>query len=198
MSVENYSDDPSKNEGLVKRLLKDKHGTPFEDVFLKFDIKTPIAVVREFHRHRVPWSYSEKSLRYVEASPEFYVPADDHVRRQEGSSMSYDYTPIDDEELVAFTQGQMDTCYAYCMETYRVLLERGVAKELARMVLPVGLFTHMKARTNLRGLMAFLSLRNHPAAMQEIREIAAAMEELAFQVAPVAMTAFVENGRVAP
>lgn len=203
--VQWYAEDGSHRDtlaggdaGLVRKLLKDKHGTPFEDIFFKFDIKTMISVVREIHRHRVPWSYSEKSLRYVEADAEFYVPADGHVRRQVGTSMSYTYEPIEEASVVAATQGRMQMCYDTCMTAYRDMLADGVAKELARQVLPVGLFTHMKARTNLRGLMAFLELRNHPAAMQEIREIAEAMEALAFQVAPVAMGAFVDNGRVAP
>lgn len=198
VSVNNYSDDMDKNIGLVQRLMKDKHGTPFEDVTLKFDIKTPIAVVREIERHRVPWSYSEKSLRYVEADAEFYLPAASHVRKQVGSSMSYEYVGIDDPEMVEDMQQWMDQTYKHCMATYRALVYEGMAKELARMVLPVGIFSQLKARTNLRGLMHFLSLRNHPAAMREIREVAEAMEALAFGVAPVAMQAFVDNGRVAP
>lgn len=198
VSVDNYSEDDEKNAGLIRRMIVDKHGTPFEDFFLKFDIKTPIAVVREFHRHRVPWSYSEKSLRYVEADPEFYVPDADHVRRQVGKSMSYEYEPLDDAQLVEDTQQRMTDCYDMCMQSYRGMLADGVAKELARMVLPVGLFTHMKARTNLRALMHFLSLRNAAPAMREIREVAEAMEDLAFQVAPVSMQAFVDGGRIAP
>jgi thymidylate synthase (FAD) len=200
VSLDKYADKmDERSERLVRRLLRDKHGTPFEDVALKFDIKAPIAVVREFHRHRVPWSYSEKSLRYVEADAEFYVPDADHVRRQVGdSSLSYTYERIDDEALVLDTRAMMESVYRSCMESYREMIERGVAKELARMVLPVGLFTQMKARTNLRGLMHFLSLRNHPAAMREIREIAEAMEELVTPVVPIAMSAFVDNSRMAP
>lgn len=198
VSVDDYSIDKDKNDGLVRRLLKDKHGTPFEDVFLKFDIKLPLAMAREFQRHRVPWSYSEKSMRYVESDGQFYVPDAEHVRVQVGKSMSYHYEPIEDPEKVWQVQSTMEQAYDAAMEAYRSLLDMGVAKEVARFVLPVGMFTHMKVRTNLRALMGFLALRNHPAAQQEIREVAAAMEELAFAVAPVAMAAFVDNGRVAP
>lgn len=186
-----------RSERLVRRLYVQKHGTPFEDITLKFDIKASISVVREFHRHRVPWSYSEKSLRYVEADPEFYVPADSHVRRQEGGSMSYEYTAIEDQALVAETQGIMEDSYAASMVAYRAMLDKGVAKELARNVLPVGLFTHMKARTNLRGLLHFLSLRNEEHALQEIQDIAQAMETLARQVAPITFEEFEKAGRVA-
>ncbi len=198
VSVANYSDDSEKNAGLVRSLITHRHGTPLEDVVLKFDIKTTISVVREFHRHRVPWSYSEKSLRYIEADAEFYVPDAAHVRTQVGKSMSYEYEPIRDPSTVIAIQQLMEDSYSESMSTYRALIVNGVAKEVARLVLPVGLFTHMKARTNLRGLMHFLSLRNAPQAMQEIREVAEAMELLAFEVAPVAMRAFVDGGRVAP
>jgi thymidylate synthase (FAD) len=197
VSVDDYTDDQAKNDGLVRRLYRDKHGTPFEDVVFKFDIKLPLAMAREFQRHRVPWSYSEKSMRYVETDGQFYIPDADHIRQQVGKSMSYTYEPVE-RHVAVDVQDIMEDAYDHAMLAYRSMLDMGIAKEVARFVLPVGMFTHMKARTNLRGLMAFLSLRNHPAAQQEIREIAEAMEQLAFHVAPVAMQAFVDGGRVAP
>lgn len=186
-----------RSERLVRRLYKMKHGTPFEDIFFKFDIKASISVVREFQRHRVPWSYSEKSLRYVEADGEFYIPAASHVRRQIGGSMGYEYEPIENQATVIEAQDIMADAYDHAMLAYRSLLDLDVAKELARNVLPVGIFTHMKARTNLRGLLSFLALRNEEHALQEIQDIAQAMEDLAKQVAPITFEEFVKAGRVA-
>ena len=186
-----------RDAGLIRRLMTDSHGTPFESVVLHFDIKAPIAMIREFQRHRVPWSYSEQSARYKEPMPEFYIPDAEHVREQIGKSMSYTFEPVD-TQLAARTQKNMLWAYDTCWEAYREMLEDGIAKEVARFVLPVGMFSRMKVRTNLRAAMNFFSLRNHPAAQQEIREIAAAMEEMTTTVAPVAMAAYKDNQRVAP
>jgi len=194
-SEEEEMDD--RNKGLIKYLMNNRHGTPFEMVELKFRVKAPIFVFREWHRHRVA-SINEWSGRYSKLEPEFYIPQSEYFRRQTGKPGAYTFEQIEDEDLVELARCQIEDHCRAGYELYESLLDRGIAKEQARIHLPVNTYSVMIWKTNLRAVMNFLSLRNSEHAMREIRDYARRMETFAWMVCPVAMEAFERNGRVCP
>jgi thymidylate synthase (FAD) len=163
----------------------------------RFDVKAPIFVIRELVRHRIS-SLNEQSARYSVIPDHYYVPERDYVREQVGKPGSYSFDSITDDAIVDETIQSIEAVQRECFEAYNRMLELGVAKELARTVLPVGMYSRFKWTLNLRALFNFLQLRNHEHAQREMRDYAAAIEELAKQVAPVAFEVFEENGRVCP
>lgn len=180
--------------GLLKYLMREHHGTPFEMVVFRFRVRCPIGVSREWMRHRIG-SFNEQSTRYVEMEPDFYLPEGDAVRTQVGKAGRYTFEPLQNVEQV---QQAMLAAYDDAYDAYQALLRMGVAKELARNVLPLGLLTEFVWTVNLRSLLNFLALRTAPAALREIRDLATEVEQLARTVVPVAMGAWDEFGRVAP
>src|SRR5437868_2370443 len=184
------------DEGLIRFLMRERHGTPFEHNAFRFHIRCPIFIAREWFRHRVG-SFNEFSMRYARATDEFYVPEVEDVRTQVGRPGSYSFEPVDPgvaeaarEEL----QGVYDAAYA----AYERLVELGVARELARCVMPVGAYTEFYWTVNARALMNFLSLRAAETAQREIRRYAEACERFFAELMPVTHAAFVDSGRVAP
>ncbi|GLX93610.1 FAD-dependent thymidylate synthase [Herbidospora sp. NEAU-GS84] len=202
-SLEEIHKDPERSKGLINFLMRDRHGSPFEHNSMTFFISAPIFVFREFHRHRV-WSYNEESGRYRELQPVFYVPGPDRKLVQEGRPGKYvfvDGTP-EQHTLVSET---MEESYRASYAAYQKMLEAGVAREVARAVLPVGLFSSMYATCNARALMHFLSLRTKderavvPSFPQrEIEMVAEKMEALWAGLMPLTHAAFNANGRVSP
>lgn len=184
--------------GLINYLASGKHGTPFEHNMFTWLVKLPIFVTREWHRHRIGWSYNEWSARYSKMEPEWYLPARDSFRKQVGKPGAYRFEPITDETLITAAVREIDTQNRRAFQLYEALLEKGVAKELARTHLPVGTYTQMYATCNARSLMNFIALRNSEHAQAEIRAYAAAMEDIFAKVMPRTHEVFVENGRVAP
>lgn len=180
---------------ILRFLMKNRHGTPFEHTFLKFHVRAPLFVVREWQRHRIGVSYNEESGRYVELRPDFYIPID--ARTQVGKPGAYVFEKASEEVSKSFFARVLDNSYrSYYL--YRDLLKEGVAKEQARIVLPLNLYTEFYFTCNARSLMAFLSLRNKPDAMEEIRLYAEALEELAAKVFPDSITAFIDADRNCP
>jgi thymidylate synthase (FAD) len=184
-----------KDEGLIRFLMKNRHGTPFEHGFFRFIVKCPLFVAREWHRHRVGHSYNEWSGRYSVIEPEFYIP--DHIRVQTGKPGAYTFEEIEREEAM-ISQWEMEQENINSFATYERLLERGVAKEQARMVLPVATYTKFYWSCNPRSLMHFLSLRTAEQAMYEIRVYANMAERVLERYMPVTWEAFVDNGCIAP
>lgn len=183
------------DDKLIGYLMKHKHGTPFEHNFLRFHVKAPIFVFREWHRHRIGVSINEWSARYSELQPDFYIP--DNVRTQVGKPGHYTYEPASDEQKTVFQQKlitKSDAAYAY----YREALDNGIAKEQARLFLPVNIYSEMYWSCNARSLMSFLALRNAPNAQWEIRQYAIALEELWSKLMPITHAAFITNERIAP
>ncbi|MFE3502870.1 FAD-dependent thymidylate synthase [Kitasatospora sp. NPDC059146] len=203
-SLEALQQDPEKSKGLINFLMRDRHGTPFEHNSMTFFISAPIFVFREFHRHRSGWSYNEESGRYRELEPVFYVPGTDRKLVQQGRPGKYEFhegTP----EQHGTTIGAMEAAYRESYARYQEMLAAGVAREVARAVLPVGLFSSMYATCNARSLMHFLSLRTRrensavPSFPQrEIEMVAERMEEQWAQLMPLTHAAFEKHGRVAP
>jgi thymidylate synthase (FAD) len=186
----------ASDEGLIRFLMRDRHGTPFEHNSFRFHIRTPIFVAREWFRHRVG-SFNEFSMRYARATDEFYVPAVEDVRSQVGKPGAYSFEPVE-AELAEHTRAELQKVYETAYATYEALVEAGVARELARAVLPVGAYTEFYWTVNARSLMNFLSLRAAEAAQREIRRYAEACEQLFATQMPVTYEAFVANERRAP
>jgi thymidylate synthase (FAD) len=184
------------DEGLIRFLMRERHGTPFEHNAFRFHVRCPIFVAREWFRHRVG-SFNEFSLRYAKATDDFYVPEPEDVRSQVGKPGSYSFEPVSDE-LAETTRQQLRAVYETAFATYEQLVELGVARELARSVLPVGAYTEFYWTVNARSLMNFLSLRNSETAQREIRRYAEACERFLEEMMPVTYAAFVGNDRTAP
>ena len=184
------------DEGLIRFLMRERHASPFEHSVFRFHIRCPIFVAREWFRHR--WSsFNEFSLRYAKATDDFYVPEPDDVRTQVGKPGAYSFEPVDDE-LAERAREEMRDVYEQAFATYERLVDAGVARELARSVLPVGAYTEFYWTVNARSLMNFVSLRAADAAQREIRRYADAVETFFAEQMPVTHGAFVAAGRVAP
>jgi thymidylate synthase (FAD) len=184
------------DQGLIRFLMRERHGTPFEHNAFRFHVRCPIFVAREWFRHRVG-SFNEFSLRYARATEDFYVPEPEDVRTQIGKPGAYSFEPVSDE-LAETTREELRAVYEAAYRTYEQLVEQGVARELARSVLPVGAYTEFYWTVNARSLMNFLSLRNSETAQREIRRYAEACERFLEEQMPVTYAAFVANDRTAP
>jgi thymidylate synthase (FAD) len=184
------------DEGLIRFLMRDRHGTPFEHNAFRFHIRCPIFVAREWMRHRVG-SFNEFSMRYAKATDDFYVPELEDVRSQVGKPGAYSFEPVS-PELAEQTREELRAVYEHAFETYERLVEAGVARELARSVMPVGAYTEFFWTVNARSLMNFVSLRAAETAQREIRRYADACERFLAEKMPVTHGAFVAAGRVAP
>src|SRR5204863_3974320 len=184
------------DEGLIRFLMRDRHGTPFEHNSFRFHIRCPIFVAREWMRHRVG-SFNEFSLRYAKATEDFYVPEPEDVRTQVGKPGAYTFETVD-PDLAEETRDALREVYEHAYATYERLVDAGVAREVARSVLPVGAYTEFYWTVNARSLMNFVSLRAAETAQREIRRYAAACEQLFSTQMPVTYDAFVANERRAP
>ena len=184
------------DEGLIRFLMRDRHGTPFEHNSFRFHIRAPIFVAREWMRHRVG-SFNEFSMRYAKATDDFYVPEPSDVRSQVGKPGSYSFEPVSAEVAEAMRE-EVRAVYDAAYAAYQRLIELGVARELARCVMPVGAYTEFYWTVNARSLMNFVSLRAAETAQREIRRYADACEAFLAEKMPVTHAAFVAAGRVAP
>jgi thymidylate synthase (FAD) len=142
-------------------------------------------------------SFNEFSMRYAKATDEFYVPAPEDVRTQVGKPGAYTFEPVE-PELAERTRDELQAVYEAAYSTYERLVEDGVAREVARCVLPVGAYTEFYWTVNARALMNFVSLRAAETAQREIRRYAEAVERLFAEKMPVTHAAFVANDRTAP
>lgn len=185
-----------KDKGLINFLVKNRHGTPLETVEFHFQIRASLPVIREWQRHRIS-SFNEISGRYVELELDAYVPEIENIRVQVGKPGAYRYDPMNTTDAKE-VQDLMQDSYKRSFAAYENLLAIGCAKELARNVLPQGLFSEFRYKTNARSLFNFISLRNNPEAMFEIRKCAECIEDAVSKIIPVTHNSFVKNGRKAP
>jgi thymidylate synthase (FAD) len=194
---------PGESAGLIGFLMRNRHGTPFEHSSMTFYVQAPVFVVREFMRHRT-FSYNEESGRYRTLAPVFYLPGPERDLVQEGKPGAYVLRPGSPGQHALAAGAIRDSCrQAYA--AYQRMLAAGIAREVARTVLPVGIYTTMYATCNARALMNFLALRTrHPAAaypsfpQREIEMVAAQMEAEWARLMPVTHEAFTRHGRVCP
>lgn len=188
-------EDQGSDDRLLKYLWKNHHSTPFEAVTFTFDVKAPIFVFRQWHRHRTQ-AYNELSARYRELPREFYVPDPALIGAQSASSkQARDINEADDSLLVE-RKNQANMAHDAMTASFKVyeqLLADGWPRELARSVLPVATYSHMQTTVNLRNLLHFLTLRTDPHAQYEIRVYADAMLKLIEPIVPVTVAAWKEG-----
>jgi thymidylate synthase (FAD) len=186
----------ARDEGLIKFLMRSAHGSPFEHNSFRFHIRCPIFVAREWFRHRVG-SFNEESARYHQLQGDFYVPSQQAVRTQVGKPGAYTFESLN-EDIAAETIATFRRVYDQLYDDYRALVDKGVAKELARSLLPFGIYTQFYWTLNARSLMNFLALRNSAEAQYEIRVYAQAVERLFAAKMPVTHSCFEDFGRRVP
>lgn len=191
-----------REKGLISYLMRDRHGSPFEHNAFTFYIEAPIFVFREFMRHRIA-SYNEESGRYKELEPVFYIPAEDRKLIQVGKPGAYTFEDgIEVQRII--TEENILEASEFGYARYQEMLGEGIAREVARMVLPLNIYSSMYVTMNARSLMNFLSLRSerqgtYPSFPQkEIAMVAEQMETYFSAIMPITHAAFVEHGRVAP
>ncbi len=204
MSEDEAADIIKRSTGLINYLMREKHGTPFEQNSMTFYVKAPIFVFREFQRHRVGFSYNEMSGRYTKLEPEFWVPGEDRPLINIGTSAKPEMAPGSTEQWERQVK-RMTRVYDVAWEAYEEALADDVANEVARAVLPVGIYSQMYVTMNLRSAFAFLSLRTHDKTAKhvsrpqlEIEQVAREIEHHVSYLFPVSYQKFVEHGRVAP
>ena len=176
---------PEEDKKLIAYLLKHHHGTPFEHNSLTFHVKCPIFVMRQWVRHRIGQSFNEISGRYTEMKDEMYVPKVFRAQDTKNKQGSVD-ADLDHAKANAVTFNSCRNSY----ENYQQLLDLGVAKEMARMVLPLNLYTEFYWTVNARSLMEFIRLRSESHAQWETREYSNALADLFCQVMPWTFEAF--------
>jgi len=177
-------EDEGKDKKLIDYMLKNHHTSPFESVTFTFEIKCPIFIARQWHRHRT-WAYNEVSARYTELPEEFYVPQPEHIGAQSNENkqarvMSVEGIDLHAEEMAGVISMQCRMAF----ETYHKLLSEGVPRELARSVLPVATYTRFFGTVNLHNLMHFIGLRLHKHAQWEIQQYAKALAHFVGEVCP--------------
>lgn len=188
VSYGKISTDPEKDKKLIKFLLTNEHTSPFEHTALTFHVKAPIFVVRQWMRHRVGNSFNEISGRYTEMKEEFYIPK--QLRTQVGKNYQYEALMDSVNSIEKIEKHYQDT-----FNLYKELLETGVAKEQARSVLPLGLYTQFYWTVNVRSLMHFITLRNDIHAQEEIRDYSVALLEYFKEKFPWTAEAFLEKNK---
>lgn len=185
-------EDDGKDEKLIRYLYRNQHNTPFESVTFTFDIKAPIFVIRQWHRHRT-WAFNEVSARYTVLPDDYYVPKANDVGAQS----------VDNKQVRELDGRPDGICPARAatairraceksFSIYQGLIDSGVPRELARTVLPLATYSHFFGTVNLHNLFRFISERIHPHAQYEIRVYAEALLELITPIVPVAVSAFNE------
>lgn len=188
-------EDNGSDKRLINYLWRNKHTSPFEAVTFTFEVKAPIFVFRQWHRHRT-WSFNELSARYRELPEEFYVPDPRHVGTQSKDNKQCRdiVASANGDEWGAEVGNEIRLACDAAFKAYRFLLADGVPRELARSVLPVATYSHMFATVNLLNLFRFCTLRSHEHAQWEIRQYSDAMLELIRPVVPVAVAAYLGGG----
>lgn len=187
---------PSKGEEADKKLLfylyRNRHTSPLESCSITFNIKLPIFLMRQFVRHRT-FRLNEWSGRYSELADEFFVPEgwrEQDTKNKQGSTGSFNPVVSDVADLgVTLTEAyqmQLESAYQF----YKKMLELGVAKEMARFVLPVAIYTEIYVNCDLHNLLHFMRLREDPHAQKEMRDVAMAMKEIASSLFPWTMEAY--------
>ena len=176
-----------KDTELIEYLIDNKHTSPFEHVVFTFLVKCPVFVARQWMRHRT-WSYNEVSRRYTSEDIEFHVPS--KLRRQDAVNKQSSSGNLDnDADLIQ----RIENWNSMSLSFYNLLIDSGVAREQAREILPVNLYTSFYGTVDLHNLFHFLELRHHPHAQEEIRVYAQAIEEIIKPVVPIAYDAWKEK-----
>ena len=177
-----------ESEGLINFLLRERHEVTVEHSVFTFRIEAPIFVTRQILKHRIS-SISETSGRYRELPGEFYIPSEARPLAQTGKTGEYNMVHLGEHEETRLAL-EMVRASQRAWASYEHMLRNGAAKEVARMVLPVNLYSSMYLTMNARSLMNFLSLRNEHHAQFEIREVAKQMEDIFAEKMPLTYVAW--------
>ena len=179
---------------LLRFLAKHKHTSPFRHSVLSFKVKAPLAIARQWWKHAVASTHveeqngwNEQSLRYVQIQPDFYIPS--KLRLQSTDNRQASNGHLDDE---AALQAYLGAC-EHSFDVYQHLLQRGVCREQARMILPAATYTSWVWTASLQSVLHFCNLRNKPEAQGEMVEYAKAVEDLSRMVFPVVFTQWLED-----
>jgi thymidylate synthase (FAD) len=178
-----------EDRGLIRFLARHRHTTPFEMVEFKFHHVMPIFVARQWIRHRTA-NVNEYSARYSIVPDRFYRPTVENIRKQSATNRQGGSEPVDEATAQQFLNFLDETERHYAQ--YEQLTEKGVARELARIGLPVSVYTEWYWKCDLHNIFHFLSLRMDPHAQQEIRDYANAMFTLMQPIVPIAAEAFLD------
>lgn len=186
--------DAPGDEKLLKYLADNHHDTPFEFAGATFQVRAPIFVFREWHRHRT-FSYNEASARYAPLAAEDYRPTIERVMQTSGDHLQKNKQAQGMGSTLSRPDGDMwlsmlEGLYHEAQDVYQTGLNLGIPKELARLALTVARYSTMRAQANLRNLLGFLRLRNAPNAQEEIRVYAAAMSDILKEIFPRTFEAF--------
>jgi thymidylate synthase (FAD) len=183
----------NEDRGLIRYLLRHRHTTPFEMVELKFHIAMPIFVARQWIRHRTA-NVNEYSARYSIVKDRFYTPTLDAVRKQSASNRQGGEDTFKTDDPLEVRTAQEFLSFLHDVEglydRYLKLTEQGVSRELARMGLPVNVYTEWYWKCDLHNTLRFLSLRMDAHAQLEIREFAQAMHALLEPIIPLTLEAW--------
>lgn len=185
-----------REEKILRSLMREEHGVPFEHTAVKFRLDVPIVVARQLVKHRTS-SWSEKSGRYSTLDIEYYLPELENVRSQVGKPMEYRFVTSEQALAEEFLH-KLDRWCEWGMENYKWALESGVAREQARLFVPIGAYTTVTWTMNMRAFLNVLHLRTDSHAQAETREYALAMEKLVAYLFHDTIAAFRELGSVAP
>lgn len=178
-----------RDRKLINYLMKHEHGTPFEMAVFKFHVKAPIFVIRQWFRHRIG-SYNEISYRYVEVKDEFYIP--DELRAQDAKNKQASFAGSFTNEQNARGKEIIEAAYRQAYAKYEELLAFGVAREVARIVLPVSMYSQFYVTYNARSMMNFIRLRMGEGAQHEIKLYALALNRIFKEKMPWSHQAFEE------
>lgn len=183
----------AKDAKLIDFLVRNRHTSPLEHTYLTFHIKCPLFVRSQWHRHRM-WSYNEVSRRYTSEELEFYVPPSTAWRKQNKTGNKQGSEEGDIESIVRhyYTLRANDIARD-TLQLYNQMVEDGVAREQARMILPQNLYTRFYASANLHSVAHFVNLRSDPHAQWEIRVFSNAIDEMMRERFPVTWRAVEEH-----
>jgi len=181
-----------QDKGLINYLIRNEHTSPFEQVVLTFHTKMPIFVARQWVRHRTA-RLNEISGRYSIMRDEFYIPDADQLRSQSTDNKQARSEETLPADVTADILSEMAADQRHLYEHYEGMIEKGLAREIARTNLPLSLYTEWYWQIDLHNLFRFLWLRLDSHAQYEIRVYAEAMAQCAKAVAPLAYEAFEEH-----
>lgn len=180
---------------LIRRMTRKGHNTPFESMVFTFEVKAPIFVFRQWHRHRT-WSYNEQSARYAEMKEEYYVPRVEHIGTQSNVNrqsrniakiVAGDIAEKDRQERIVESY---DIEAGQAHQRYRARIEEQVPRELARINLPLSTYSRMFATVDLHNLLGFIRERSHVDAQWEIQQYSHALVRLVQPICPISVLEF--------
>lgn len=182
--------DAGRDERLIQYLAAHEHMTPFEAVVITLEIKCPLAIARQFHRHRTQ-SINEVSARYAEVDREYYCPSPEMIGTSGGPNKQVRLLGEPDPRSAEVIRAACDAAF----DRYKFLLAEGCSREIARLVLPLATYTRYFTTMNLRNLAHFIKLRTEEGAQWEAQEYGNAMLAIAREVAPLAVEALLPSSR---